>query len=220
MTQPLSRTPLYDIHLALGGRMVSFSGWEMPIQYKEGILAEARAVRTFAGLFDVSHMGRIFLEGSDAAPLLDWTTTADVLKLVAGQGRYTFICNESGGIIDDAIVYRLGDTSYLLICNASNRPAVWQWLEQWRQKNYRAVVTEDRTAQISMIAFQGPASIAGMDRLSPGLPAALRPFRITHAEVRGIPCLVARTGYTGEDGFEVMPPSEQAAELWQRLQET
>ncbi len=220
MTQSLQRTPLYDIHLALGGRMVPFAGWEMPIQYKDGILAEARAVRASAGLFDVSHMGRIFLHGRDAGALLDWITTADIPKLAIGQGRYTFICTESGGILDDAIVYRLGDLEYLLVCNASNRPAVWDWLQRWRDEKFNIVSAEDRTQQVGMIAWQGPASIAGMDRLVQGLSAKLRSFRITQATIGGVPCLVSRTGYTGEDGFEVMPSSADTPVLWQRPQET
>ncbi len=220
MTQSLQRTPLYESHLALGGRMVPFAGWEMPIQYKEGILAEARAVRASAGLFDVPHMGRIFLRGADSGPLLDWVTTAEVPKLALGQGRYTFICAESGGILDDAIVYHLGQDDYLLVCNASNRPAVWDWLSRWREARFPKVVMEDRTTEVGMIAWQGPASINAMERLSPGLPGALRPFRIAQATVGGVPALVARTGYTGEDGFEIMPSSIDTVALWQRLQET
>ncbi|MBI2171279.1 MAG: glycine cleavage system aminomethyltransferase GcvT [Chloroflexi bacterium] len=220
MTQSLLHTPLHQTHLTLGGRMVPFAGWEMPIQYKEGILAEARAVRSGSGLFDVSHMGRIWLSGPQAAALLGWVTTADVAKLSLGQGRYTLLCAETGGILDDAILYRLGEQEHLLVCNASNRPAVWEWLQRWRQERFPSVSLTDRTTEVGMIAFQGPASIPIMERLSQGLPKRLRPFRITQATIAGIPALVARTGYTGEDGFEVMPSASDAQALWRLLQET
>ncbi|MBI4311852.1 MAG: glycine cleavage system aminomethyltransferase GcvT [Chloroflexi bacterium] len=219
MPQTLLRTPLFDTHLALGGRMTPFAGWEMPIQYRDGILAEARAVRSASGLFDVSHMGRIFVNGPQAAALLDWVTTADVPKLALGQGRYTLICTEAGGILDDAIVYRLGEERFLLVCNASNRPAVWEWLQRWRGSRFPSVTLDDRTLEVGMIAWQGPATPAAMEALCPGLPKSLRIFRITQASIAGIAALVARTGYTGEDGFEIMPSSADTPALWERLQQ-
>ncbi|MBI4339164.1 MAG: glycine cleavage system aminomethyltransferase GcvT [Chloroflexi bacterium] len=219
MTQALSRTPLYDTHLSLGGKMVPFAGWDMPIQYHQGILAEARAVRSAAGLFDVSHMGRFRLRGPQSALLIDWVVTADVPKLAQGQGRYTVVCTEVGGILDDAIVYRLGPEEYLFVCNAANRSAVWAWLAHWRESRFPGAVMEDRTLEVGMIAFQGPATIGAMERLSPGLPRVLRPFRIAQASVAGISALVARTGYTGEDGFEVYLPVAESERIWNELLE-
>ena len=218
MTQNLSRTALYDTHAALGGRMVSFAGWEMPLQY-QGILAEARAVRATAGLFDVSHMGRIWLRGAQAADLLNWVTTADVPSVAQNRARYTLVCNEDGGIIDDCIFYRLGDQEYLLIANAANRDAVLRWLHRWRTDRFPSVELDDRTLQVGMIAFQGPKASALLDRVAPRLADRLRPFRCVQSEVAGVEALVGRTGYTGEDGFEIMPMANDGPKLWSVLQE-
>ena len=218
MTQDLSRTALYDIHVALGGRMVPFAGWEMPLQF-QGILAEARAVRTSAGLFDVSHMGRIWLRGAQAADLLNWVTTVNVPSVTLNRARYTLVCNEDGGIIDDCIFYRLGDEEYLLIANAANRDAVWSWLQRWRTDRFMSVELDDRTLQVGMIALQGPQAPALLDRVAPGLADGLRPFRCVQARVAGVEALVGRTGYTGEDGFEFMPAVSDEPELWSELKE-
>ena len=216
MTETLRRTALFDTHVSLNGKMVDFAGWEMPIQF-QGILAEARAVRSASGLFDVSHMGRIMLQGSDTVHLLDWLTTANVPVLRHNRARYTLICTEDGGILDDGIIYRLGDEEYMLICNAANREAVWSALEMWRDTNFGNVTMDDRTLEVGMIAFQGPLAVETMDKLAPGLSESLRPFRIARVDVDGISAYVARTGYTGEDGFEIMPDAAQSAALWNRL---
>ncbi len=218
MAEMLHRTALFDTHVSLNGKMVDFAGWEMPIQF-EGILAEARAVRSASGLFDVSHMGRIMLQGSDTAHLLNWLTTANVPALRHNRARYTLICTENGGILDDGIIYRLGDEEYMLICNAANREDVWSTLSMWRDTKFRNVMMGDRTFQVGMIAFQGPLAAETMDKLAPGLSQSLRPFRIARVEMDGMSAYVARTGYTGEDGFEIMPDAAQSAVLWQRLME-
>ena len=218
MAEMLHRTALFDTHVSLNGKMVDFAGWEMPIQF-EGILAEARAVRSNSGLFDVSHMGRILLQGSDAANLLNWLTTANVPALRHNRARYTLVCTENGGILDDGIIYRLGDEEYMLICNAANREDVWSSLAQWRDTKFRNVMLDDRTFEVGMIAYQGPLAAEAMNQLSPGLSQSLRPFRIARVEVDGISAYVARTGYTGEDGFEIMPDAAESAALWQRLME-
>ena len=215
----MNRTCLYDTHLSLNGKMVPFAGWEMPLQF-QGILAEARAVRSTSGLFDVSHMGRIWVTGAQAASLLDWVTTANVSGLDTNRARYTLVCTEEGGILDDGIVYCLGNEEYLLVCNAANRNAVWNWLVRWRDDRFPSVELDDRTTQVSMIAFQGPHALEAMDRLSPGLAQSLRPFRCATIQMAGITALVGRTGYTGEDGFEIMPAAEESAALWQRLMKT
>ena len=215
----MNRTCLYDTHLSLNGKMVPFAGWEMPLQF-QGILAEARAVRSASGLFDVSHMGRIWVSGAQAAALLDWVTTANVPALDINRARYTLVCTEEGGILDDGIIYCLGKEEYLLVCNAANRNAVWDWLMRWRDDRFTSVELDDRTTQVSMIAFQGPHALEAMDRLAPGLAQSLRPFRCATTQVAGITALVGRTGYTGEDGFEIMPAAEESAALWQHLMKT
>ena len=218
MTQaPLERTVLHDAHVAAGGRMVPFAGYAMPVQYA-GILAEARAVRGAAGVFDVSHMGRFRVEGPDARALLDWVHTADVGgAMPVGRARYGLICNEAGGIIDDAVVYRLGDERFLIVANAANAAGVFAWLERWRAERFAGAVLTDATRATAMIALQGPEAI-GIASAVCGLDAsAVRPFRIVEAEVRGARTLVARTGYTGEDGVEIMPPAAAAEGLWGAL---
>ena len=218
MDQTLSRTALYDTHLSLGGRMVPFAGWEMPLQF-QGILAEARAVRAGAGLFDVSHMGRIWIRGPQAGALLDWIVTADVASVALSRARYTLVCTEEGGIIDDCIFYRLGDEEFLLIANAANREAVWRWLHQWRDARFPGAELEDRTSEVGMIAFQGPHTAEMLERVAPGVAQGLGLFRCATARVADVEALVGRTGYTGEDGFELMPAAEDAQGLWSALQE-
>ncbi|MBI4200943.1 MAG: glycine cleavage system aminomethyltransferase GcvT [Chloroflexi bacterium] len=218
VAQTLDRTALYETHVSLGAKMVPFAGWEMPIQY-QGILAEARAVRSSSGLFDVSHMGRIWVRGLEASALLDWLVTADVAGLPVGRGRYTFVCTQEGGILDDAIVYNLGEQQYLLVCNAANRGAVWGWLAQWRDVRFPDTMLVDMTTEVGMIAFQGPRTADAMNALAPGLAERLRPFRCAETQVEDIGALVARTGYTGEDGFEIMPSAKDGPALWRRLVE-
>ncbi|MEX2598957.1 MAG: glycine cleavage system aminomethyltransferase GcvT, partial [Dehalococcoidia bacterium] len=215
----LLQTVLHSTHVRLGGRMVPFAGYDMPVQYS-GILAEARAVRTAAGIFDVSHMGRFRLEGPDARALLDWVHTASIGEsMPIGRARYGLFCNEQGGIIDDGIIYRLEDEQYLLIANAANAPKVLAWVTRWRDERYPGVTIEDITSQVAMIALQGPKAIEIMTAVSDFDPGAVRPFRIAEVQGQGKSALVARTGYTGEDGVEVMPASEDAPSLWQLFME-
>ena len=219
MAQSMKRTPLYETHLSLGGRMVPFAGWDMPVQY-ESILAEARAVRSQCGIFDVSHMGRLTIEEADAGPLLDWVHSNDVAGLPVGRARYGLLCNEEGGIIDDGIVYRLGEERYLLVANASNKEEIHRWLVRWQRERYPRAQIQDITAQQAMIAFQGPQAVEIMQRLSSSFdPQQVRPFRCIEGEVQGRQALIARTGYTGEDGVEVILPAEDAPWLWNLLQE-
>ena len=213
----LNATILHANHLALDARMVPFAGYDMPVQYA-GVLAEARAVRSAAGIFDVSHMGRFAVDGPDARALLDWVHTADIGEAMPmGRARYGLLCNESGGIVDDAIVYRLGDERLMIVANAANAAKVFAWLERWRSERFPNATLTDRTAEIAMIALQGPDAmrIAGETAGVDG--SALRPFNVVETEVMGAPALVARTGYTGEDGVEIMPASEVAPALWQAL---
>ena len=213
--ETLRRTPLYDTHVASGGRMVPFAGWEMPVQYNS-ILAEAKAVRTAAGLFDVSHMGRLAVSGPDAAALLDRVLSTSVPKLRIRRARYVLICNEDGGIIDDAIVYRLGRKRYMLVPNASNAATVEAWVRRWR-KSSDDVDIQVVTEELAMIALQGPAAQVILSRLTDHDLPSLRLFRAVETEVAGAPCTVARTGYTGEDGFELMIPVGDAPRIWRAL---
>ena len=214
---PLLHTPLHATHVRLGARMVPFAGYDMPVQY-EGILAEARAVRTGAGMFDVSHMGRFTVEGPGARALLDWVHTADIGEAMpVGRARYGLLCNEAGGIIDDGIVYRLADQRFMLVANAANAAKVLGWLERWRAERFPDATLEDLTGQVSMIAVQGPKAIETVAGLSDFDPAGVRPFRIVDGRIAGRGALMARTGYTGEDGVELMPSATDAEWLWDLL---
>ena len=197
--------------------MVPFGGWEMPVQY-EGILAEARAVRGRAGLFDVSHMGRVEIEGPGATHFLSRVLSVNVPKMRMGRARYGVICNEHGGIIDDCIVYRRGEDRFLLVPNAANTPPVLDWLSQWTPAG-GDVRIEDVTAQIAMIALQGPEALAMLGDLTPADLSSMRPFAGVEATVAGRDAFLGRTGYTGEDGFELLVPHDHAAEVWRLLME-
>jgi aminomethyltransferase len=209
MAQTLLRTPLHDRHVALGARMVPFAGWEMPVQY-EGVSAEHRAVRSDCGVFDVSHMGELEVEGPRATELLQATLSNDLEKIGPGQAQYTLLTNERGGIIDDLIAYRLGEHRYLVIVNAANREADFRWL---KEREIPGSDVRDVSDDYALLAAQGPRAI---ERL--GLPAA-RQFTFAEGEVDGIQCMVNRTGYTGEDGCELLVPADDAAELWDRVLE-
>ncbi len=197
--------------------MVEFGGWDMPVQYSDGILSEVRAVRSNAGMFDVSHMARFQFVGPEAVAFLDRMLAADVAGLRQGRARYHVICNEQGGIIDDAIVYRVTEDQCLLVANAGNAEAVKEFLIPAAQQN-GGVFFADLSEAVAMIAVQGPNAVEIVDRLCPLPASSVRPFRLRRAEVAGIPSRIARTGYTGEDGFEIMPPADRAADLWRALE--
>ena len=211
----LKRTPLYDIHVSAGGRMVLFAGWELPVRYSS-ILSEVRAVRSSSGLFDVSHMGRLRFSGHGASSFLNRFLSVDVPELSVGQGRYHVVCNHEGGIIDDALVYRLGEERFLLIVNASNLAAVLDWitphLAQWEDVRLENVSTD-----YAMIAFQGPLAMDVLEEVTPADLQRLRPFRCVETFVAGKDVLLCRTGYTGEDGFELILASRDAEATWRLL---
>jgi aminomethyltransferase len=204
MAQTLQRTPLHDRHVALGARMVPFAGWEMPVQY-EGVIPEHRAVRSDAGVFDVSHMGELEVEGPRAHELLQATLSNDLDRIEPGQAQYTLLTNERGGILDDLIAYKLDEHRYLLIVNASNREADFRWL---KEREIPGSDVRDVSDEYALLAVQGPRAI---ERL--GLPSAPA-FTFAEAEVDGIPCMVNRTGYTGEDGCELLAMADDAVRLW------
>src|SRR5919201_5015711 len=204
MAQPLARTPLYDRHVALRARMVPFAGWEMPVQY-EGVIPEHKAVRLDCGVFDVSHMGELEVEGPRARELLQSLLSNDVDKLEPGKAQYTLLTNEHGGIVDDLIVYELEPARFLLIVNAANRATDFEWL---KERELRGSDVRDMSDDYALLAVQGPRSL---ERL--GLPEA-RAFTWEMGELDGIEVMVNRTGYTGEVGVELMCPAEDAPALW------
>ena len=207
--QTLLRTPLYDRHVALGARMVPFAGWEMPVQY-EGVIPEHKAVRADSGIFDVSHMGELEVEGPRAGALLQSLLSNDIDRVDDGGAQYTLLTNESGGIVDDLIVYRLTPFRYLLIVNASNREADFDWL---KEREIPGSDVRDVSDEYGLLAVQGPHSL---ERL--GLSDAPA-FSFAEGEIDGIACMINRTGYTGEKGVELMVPAEDVAELWDRVVE-
>ena len=218
MTVDLSHTALYDLHMSLGARMVPFAGWEMPIQY-QGILAETRAVRSEAGIFDVSHMGRLEIKGPQASALLDWVTTANASSMRARRARYALICNEQGGIMDDVVFYRRSEVEFLLVCNASNRPHVVEWIEGWMTEKFPETSMDDVTESTAMIALQGPQAVQALGNISPLDLSSLRFFASANTTAAGVEAFVGRTGYTGEDGFELTVAAKDAPDVWRTLME-
>jgi glycine cleavage system T protein (aminomethyltransferase) len=202
--ETLRRTPLHDRHVALGARMVPFAGWEMPVQYT-GVIEEHRGVRENAGAFDVSHMGEIEVEGPRARELLQSLLSNDLDRLEPGTAQYTLLTNETGGIVDDLIVYELDTFRFLLIVNASNRAEDFDWL---KEREVRGSDVRDVSDECGLIAVQGPRAL---ERL--GLPVA-DAFTFAEGKVGGITCMVNRTGYTGEEGVELMVMAEDAGDLW------
>ncbi len=214
-----SVTPLHAWHVAHGGRMVDFAGFEMPIQYTS-IVAEHNTTRTAAGLFDISHMGRLRFEGDRAGELLDHVLTRRVMDMQFGQVRYSLVCDENGGILDDVLVSRLESPSgrqfYLLVVNASNRAKLLKWLQP-HLADYPDVTFNDATEATVMVSLQGPSSVAIVERIFPAKVLRLGYYRSLVTEQMSKPCIVSRTGYTGEDGFEFIVRAEDAARVWENL---
>jgi aminomethyltransferase len=212
---PLRRTSLYEQHVALKARIVPFAGWEMPVQYT-GIVDEHVAVRTAAGLFDVSHMGELRLRGEYAAHVVDYLVTNDAKKLVDGQAMYTCACNEGGTILDDLIVYRRGQSDWLVVCNASNRAKMSAHFER-AAKDHCAF--EDQSDATALIALQGPRAFEVLATLGPteAALASLPSFRFADTTLAGVKCTVARTGYTAEDGVEIFCGWSDAPAIWTAL---
>jgi aminomethyltransferase len=212
VTDDLRRTPLYEEHRSLGARLVPFAGWEMPVQY-EGIASEHRAVREAAGLFDVSHMGELWLEGPGAVDAVNRLVTNDLARIADGQAMYTCCCNDAGGILDDLIVYRLGAERVLVVCNASNRDKISGHFGE------RASVVRFRDAsdETALIAFQGPRAVELLAQAGTALPDPFVSFSVHESTVGGRACILARTGYTGEDGVEIFCSGSDAVTIWRTL---
>lgn len=220
MTTPaLLRTPLHGEHVALGAKMVPFAGWEMPIQYEDGIVTEHRAVRGAAGIFDLSHMGELYVRGPGARAAVDRLVSSDIAGLEQGKARYGLLCNERGTIVDDVIVYRLEEETYLIVANASN---VAKDLAHIRRHVGGDADVTDASMETALIAVQGPragvimSAVTDLEKREATIED-LAPFGVVAARVAGARAHVARTGYTGEDGFEVFLPHDRAVGPWTRL---
>lgn len=216
MADELKRTPLYEEHAAAGAKLVPFAGYEMPVQYRSGILAEHQAVRLRAGLFDVSHMGEIYIRGPQALDLIQSVTTNDASTLVVGQAQYSVMCREDGGCIDDCIVYRFEDV-YMIVVNASNRDKDRDWL-YYNSEKFDVEVT-DKSDDIGLIALQGPKAQDILSRLTKASLDDIKYYHFGEGEVAGARAIISRTGYTGEDGFELYVDAGDARKLWQRIME-
>jgi aminomethyltransferase len=211
-------TPLNAAHRALNARMVDFEGWDMPVQYPTGILAEHAAVRTACGLFDLSHMGRVHLRGADAMALAQDCCTRDLSQLPSGAAAYSVLCDGDGGILDDVIAYRLGEREVMFVFNASNRVSDTQWFVEQRDCVGWNVDLVDRTFETALIGVQGPAAQSVLQPLCSTVDLdALAGYAFIRTKVAGAAGLVSRTGYTGEDGFEVMVDANAAEHVWATL---
>jgi aminomethyltransferase len=215
-TNPLRRSPLHDQHRELGARMAPFAGYEMPIQY-QGIVEEVRAVRERAGVFDVSHMGRLFVSGEDAAGLLRGVHSYNIQRIAVDRGHYSLLCDERGGILDDPYVYHLGEQRWLMIPNAARNDDDITWLRAHQRAGANSNL-DDRRESTVMLALQGPnaAQILG-GVLSPAIPLRLGRRHTTEIELYGYKAFLSRTGYTGEDGFEVVCAVDAGSHLWAHL---
>jgi len=212
------RTALHAAHQRAGARLIDFAGWEMPVQYT-GIMDEHRAVRSSAGMFDLSHMGELWVDGPGAAEALAYALVTDPTKLAVGRAHYSMIVTEDGGIIDDLIVYRTGEQRFLVVPNASNAPAVAAALRERLPASGYAATLDDASMRTSLIAVQGPNARAILQPLTDVQLGSLKYYAIAHGTVDGTDAWVARTGYTGEDGFELFVEWDAAPRLWDRLLE-
>ncbi|NNK63141.1 MAG: glycine cleavage system aminomethyltransferase GcvT [Gemmatimonadetes bacterium] len=210
----LSRTPLHDEHVALHGKMVPFAGFSMPVQYPLGITGEHRAVRSAAGLFDVSHMGEFEVAGPDALALVQRVTINDAARVEVGQAQYSAMVDERGGILDDLIIYRRADR-WMLVVNASNREKDWAWVV--RHAEDFDVELSDRSDEIALLALQGPGARAILQRLTDTDLDGVGYYRFAEGSVAGAEGILSGTGYTGEDGFELYLPAESAVSVWRAL---
>mgnify|MGYP001190495157 CR=1 FL=1 len=211
----MHQTPLIQQHRVSGAKLVDFAGWEMPIQYT-GVVDEYHAIRSQVGLFDVSHMGRMRIAGTGAVSFLQRVTTNDIGKLAVSQAQYSMVCNESGGIKDDVFVYRLATDEFLLCVNASNREKIRSWL-QFQLAQDETVCFEDRSVELAQIALQGPKSRELLVSLGGAALDGLKLHHTAEAMIGGLSCLLARTGYTGELGYEIYIDADKVGRLWDLL---
>jgi len=209
----LQATPLNAVHRRLGAKMVDFGGWDMPVQYS-GILDEHHAVRKSVGLFDVSHMGEIEIHGPEAFALTDYVTTNSVAKLKIGQAQYSGLLYDHGGFVDDILVHKVADDHYFICVNASNQDKDYEYIVAENRRNANVEFAGDRYAQL---AIQGPNGLATLQKLTATDLAPIQYYHFTDGMVSGTPARIARTGYTGEDGFEIYIAPEQAERIWDEI---
>lgn len=238
----LKRTPLNAVHRELGGRMVDFGGWDMPVQYPAGVIEEHMRTRTRAGLFDVSHMGEIWVEGADAIEFVNRLTTNDVTKLTDGQAHYSTLTREDGGVVDDLLVYRFSDDKLLLVVNAGTTEKDWEWITSHlpggKPSGSEGVLTagavssaenplptgrvsaRNASGEFCQIAVQGPDAVGIVQKLTETDLSAIKYYHFEEGVVDGVECIISRTGYTGEDGFEIYADPRFAEQLWNKIMET
>ena len=210
----MAKTVLHDEHVKLGASFTDFGGWDMPVRYSSD-LAEHHAVRSAAGAFDISHMAEIFVSGDQAADFLDHALVGIASEIAVGRAKYSMICNKDGGIIDDLIVYRLGEDRFLVIANAGNRHPVVHALHD--RKDEFAVIVDDQSDDWALIAVQGPKATGILQRLTETDLGPLKYYSIAAATFAGASAYLCRTGYTGEDGFEVLVPADEASHVWNAI---
>ena len=216
-TENLKKTPLNEIHRNLGGKMVDFGGWDMPVQYTAGVIAEHLATREKAALFDVSHMGEIWVEGEDAIAFVNRITTNDVTKLVDGQAHYSALTNERGGVVDDLLVYRFDRDKLLLVVNASTTDKDWDWITS--QKKDENITLTNASADYCQIAVQGPRALEIAQKFTDVNLSEIKYYHFTVDKFDSTDAIISRTGYTGEDGFEIYADKDEAVRLWNDLLE-
>ena len=213
----LQKTPLNEVHRELGGKMVDFGGWDMPVQYTAGTMKEHLRTRNYCGLFDVSHMGEIHVDGKDAIPFIQSLTTNDVTKLVDGQAHYSALTYENGTVVDDLLVYRFGDEKLLLVVNAGTQEKDWDWISSHRGDF--DVDLRHASVEYCQIAIQGPKATEILQTMTETNLSEIKYYHFTNGEVDGVPSIISRTGYTGEDGFEVYADASKAVQLWNKMLE-
>jgi len=213
----LKKTPLNDVHRRLGGRMVDFGGWDMPVQYPAGTVEEHLRTRTHSGLFDVSHMGEISVRGADSIPFVNYITSNDVSKLVDGQAHYSALTTPAGTVVDDLLVYRLAADNLLLVVNAGTTEKDWEWISSHLQSRGGNVELRNLSSDYCQIALQGPDAVSILTPLTNVALDSLKYYHFAEGTVDGVPSIVSRTGYTGEDGFEVYAAADKAEQLWNKL---
>ena len=211
----LKKTPLNKIHRDLGGKMVSFGGWDMPVQYPTGVITEHLRTRNRSGLFDVSHMGEIHVDGKDAIPFVNSLTTNNVSKLVDGQAHYSALTYENGTVVDDLLVYRFGKEKLLLVVNAGTQDKDWNWIRS--HPGDFDVDLRHASVEYCQIAVQGPKAVEILQTLTETKLGEIKYYHFTTGEVDGVSSIISRTGYTGEDGFEIYADASKAVQLWNKI---
>ena len=217
-TPALKPTPLHARHLASGARMVPYAGWDMPVEYS-GITAEHLAVRSSAGVFDVSHMGEIEIAGKDALKTVQHLTSNDASRLATGQAQYSALLTPDGTFVDDILVYRMAPSHFMIVVNAANAAKAFDWIAA-QAKGVGDAAVVDSSARYALIAVQGPAALDTVQPLTGADLGSVRPYWFTYGEVAQARALISRTGYTGEDGFEIFIPPNMAERVWQALLQT